>query len=101
MKNLNEFDCSNDIIKSIFLEQLPAHVRAILAVGNADDLQVLAQMADKIVETYQPNAFYISEACIKPPDFLPSVTVALAAPMADSLEPILFQIMHYQKALAF
>ena len=93
LRNLNEFGCTNEIIKFIFLEQLPAHVRAILAVGAVEDLQALAQMADKIIETYQPNAFQISEASINPTVFQQSAAVAQAAPMADSLEPMLLQIM--------
>ena len=93
LRNLNEFGCSNDIIKSIFFEQLPAHVRAILAVSNDEDLQVLAQMADKTVEKYQPNAFQVSETSVKSRDFQPSAVVAQAAPMANSLEPLLLQII--------
>ena len=93
LRNLNEFGCSNDIIKSIFLEQLPAHVRAILAVGNVEDLQVLAQMADKIVETYQPNTFQVSEASMRKFDLQQSAAAAQVAPIADSLEPMLLQII--------
>ena len=93
LKNLNEFGCSNDVIKSIFLEQLPAHVRAILAVDNVEDLQVSTQMADKIMETYQPNTFQISEASMRQFDLQQSAAAAQVASIADSLEPMLLQII--------
>ena len=42
LHNLNDGDCSDEIIKTIFLDQLPAKLRGILALSNVDGLQALA-----------------------------------------------------------
>ena len=55
LRSLNDGSCGDEIIKSVFLEQLPTQVRAILAMSNADDLQALAQIADKVAEAAGPT----------------------------------------------
>lgn len=50
LHSLNVSNCNDDIIKSIFLEQLPSQYKAILAMANVSSLQALAELADKIVE---------------------------------------------------
>ena len=47
LRNLNDIRCSDAVIKSIFLEQLPSQCRAILASANVEDLQKLAELADQ------------------------------------------------------
>ena len=60
LRNLNDGACSDAIIRSIFLEQLPPQSRAILAVTKTEDLQELAELADKIVEVSNPNNAYVA-----------------------------------------
>lgn len=50
MRHVSRDRCSDEILKSIFLEHLPAACRAILAVSDTPDLTRLAAIADKIVE---------------------------------------------------
>lgn len=47
---MGDVHCSEEVIKSVFLDQLPASSRAILAASNVTDLQELANLADKIFE---------------------------------------------------
>jgi len=47
----------DNVIRSIFLEQLPAVCRATLAVSGIQDLNVLADMASKFAEAMDSNSF--------------------------------------------
>ena len=60
LRNLNDQNCSNEVIKSIFLDQIPPQCRIILASSSVDDLQVLAELADKIVEVTNSSDSNIS-----------------------------------------
>ncbi|XP_039309681.1 uncharacterized protein LOC120358706 [Solenopsis invicta] len=55
MKNLNNGQCSPQVLRSLFIEQLPDSHRAILAAINEQDLQKLAEIADRITEINNPN----------------------------------------------
>lgn len=48
--NLNDGTCNDDVIRAIFMEQLPAQARAILAMSKVTDLHEFAEKADKVVE---------------------------------------------------
>lgn len=50
LRHLSRGRCNNEILKALFLEQLPPGCKAILSVSDNDDLSRLANMADKIVE---------------------------------------------------
>lgn len=50
---MNDNRCSTDIIRSLFLDQLPFQQRAILVASQIDDLPTLASMADRISETVE------------------------------------------------
>ena len=39
---LNDGSCTDTILKSVFLKQMPSQIRAILAMSNVDNLQELA-----------------------------------------------------------
>lgn len=54
LRGLNEANCSDEILRTIFNEHLPATTRAILAASEISDLNKLAQMADKIAENILP-----------------------------------------------
>ena len=57
LRDLNDGECSEAVLKSIFLEQLPANIRGILVMANVADLQDLAQLADKVAEATRPTDF--------------------------------------------
>lgn len=50
MRHLSRGRCSDEVLKSIFLENLPPSCRSILAVSDTADLTRLATIADRIVE---------------------------------------------------
>ena len=60
VRSLDDDSCGDEIIKSVFLEQLPTQVRAILAMLNVDNLQALAQIADKFTDAAGPTGFQVS-----------------------------------------
>ena len=60
LRALNDGSCTDTIIKSVFLEQMPSHIRAILAMSNVEDLQELANLADKVPEASQPTNYQIA-----------------------------------------
>ena len=53
LRNLNNNKCNDDVLKTIFVDQLPSHIRAILTISNVDNLQYLAELADK-KNTFSP-----------------------------------------------
>lgn len=54
LRNLAVGQVTNEILKSIFMEQLPENVRSILEISEVQDLAKLAAQADKIVEVTKP-----------------------------------------------
>lgn len=50
LRSLGDAHCSEEVIKSVFLNQLLASSRAILAASNVMDLQELANLANKVFE---------------------------------------------------
>ena len=60
LRALNDGNCTDAVIKSVFLEQMPSQIRAILALSNVDDLQELANLADKVSEASQPLNYQVA-----------------------------------------
>lgn len=54
LRNLAVGQVTDEILKSIFMEQLPENMRSILAISEVQDLTKLAAQADKIVEVTKP-----------------------------------------------
>lgn len=54
LRSLAGNQCGNAILRSLFLEQLPEHIRTILVISDTTDLQRLAEMADKAVGITKP-----------------------------------------------
>ncbi|XP_043479949.1 uncharacterized protein LOC122509771 [Leptopilina heterotoma] len=50
LRSLGDTHCSEEVIRSVFLDQLPSSTRAILAASNVVGLQDLAVLADKVFE---------------------------------------------------
>ena len=60
LRNLSDGQCNDSVIKSIFLEHLPSHHRAILVSTGLNDLNRLAQTADEIADTYSISESQVS-----------------------------------------
>ncbi|XP_011883863.1 PREDICTED: uncharacterized protein LOC105571007 [Vollenhovia emeryi] len=55
MKQLNGGQCSDAVLKSLFIELLPDAHKAILVAANEPDLQKLAELADKLADINSPG----------------------------------------------
>lgn len=71
LRNLNDSGCDDAVIKTVFLEHLPAQCRGILAAANITDLQKLAELADQVVEAIgsktERSVFAVGESNTPPP----------------------------------
>ena len=97
LRNLNNNRCSDDVLKTIFLDQLPSHVRAILAMSNVDDLQALAELADKVTEAAGPSGFQVSAIAYDAGHNAPSV---IATTPNGKLEAIERQVAQLTKQMS-
>ncbi|XP_026825695.1 uncharacterized protein LOC113562010 [Ooceraea biroi] len=70
LRNLAVGQVTDEILKTIFMEQLPENVRTILAISEVQDLQKLAAQADKVMEVTRPtvSAVQVASAEQKGPD---------------------------------
>lgn len=50
LRNLAGGQCSDAVLRTLFMEQLPGNVRSILAINEVTDISKLALQADKITE---------------------------------------------------
>lgn len=50
IKNLSADKCSEDVIRAVFLDQLPSGCRAALAISGLTDTVKIAEMADRFIE---------------------------------------------------
>ncbi|XP_066600623.1 uncharacterized protein [Prorops nasuta] len=55
LRNLAAGQCSDSVLRTLFLEQIPESVRAVLVVSETLDLSKLAIQADKIMEMVKPS----------------------------------------------
>lgn len=58
MRTLANNKVSDDFLRTMFMQRLPPHARSILATSH-DDLDTIANMADKIMEINQPDSQYL------------------------------------------
>lgn len=54
MQSLGRGQVGDNVLKSLFLEQLPENVRAILSISDQQDINKLADQADKIMDMARP-----------------------------------------------
>ena len=78
LRALNDGSCTDTIIKNVFLEQMPSHLRTILAMSNGEDLQELANLADKVSEASQPTNYQIAATS---PENVPINSVPVSRPV--------------------
>lgn len=50
LRHLAGDQCSDSVLRTLFLEQLPDNVRTVLAISDREDLTKLAQQADRIMK---------------------------------------------------
>ncbi|XP_039308808.1 uncharacterized protein LOC120358479 [Solenopsis invicta] len=55
LRNLAGGQCNDSVLRTLFLEQLPENVRAMLSISEVADLTILASQADKIYEISKPT----------------------------------------------
>lgn len=60
LRNLTLGQCNDSVLKTIFMEKLPEHVRNILVLCDTEDLQRLAIQADEIMKVSQVQDMSIS-----------------------------------------
>ncbi|XP_051171909.1 uncharacterized protein LOC127288476 [Leptopilina boulardi] len=68
LRNLSGGKCSDDILKTIFLDQLPSQYRAILASLPFDSLDNLALSADKIADATDSLSNHVASIDPTPTD---------------------------------
>lgn len=62
MRDLSGKLLSNEALKVMWLNHLPTQVRAVLSVNTESPLEVLAAMADKMMEHFEPTVAAVSVA---------------------------------------
>lgn len=62
LRNLAGGQCNDNVLRSLFLEQLPESTRGILAISQLDDLSLLAAQADRIMEVSRPQISAIGQS---------------------------------------
>lgn len=72
MRDLSGKLLSDEALKVMWLNQLPAQVRAVLSVNTESSLEVLAAMADKMMEHFEP-ATVAAVSTANPPSSSPAV----------------------------
>lgn len=60
IRNLAAGQVTDNVVRTLFLEQLPENIRSILAISQVEDLAQLALQADKIVEVSKPQVMAVS-----------------------------------------
>ena len=84
LRSLNNGVCLDQILKAIFLDQLPLSIRAVLVMSDRDDLQFLADMADRVAETSRPLDFQSSSISSSVQALQPMVAT-IAGPASSSV----------------
>lgn len=85
MKNTAGNQCNDNIIKSLFLEQMPDQVRAILVANSEQNIDKLAILADKLVDLQRPNQVYAvrREEFVSQPSSMEASIIALTQQVKD------------------
>ncbi|XP_071652685.1 uncharacterized protein [Temnothorax longispinosus] len=64
LQNLAGGQCNDSVLRSLFMEQMPEHMRGILAISQLDDLATIAAQADRIARVTRPQINNINQASI-------------------------------------
>lgn len=60
IRNLSQDKCSDEVIKTVFLDQLPSNCRSALALSEASDINKLAELADRFMEVAGQSSSQVS-----------------------------------------
>ncbi|XP_046145355.1 uncharacterized protein LOC123988647 [Osmia bicornis bicornis] len=82
LRNLAGGQCSDSVLRTLFLEQMPENIRVILAISEGMDLGKLALQADKIYEIASPGVATISD--VRPPSVVDARPLSVAAVSSTS-----------------
>lgn len=85
LRNLAGGQCNDNVLRSLFMEQLPDHIRGILAVSQTEDLAAIALQADRIFETTQPILYKINQVPLEATS-LPINKCAIGEPKSISAQ---------------
>ncbi|XP_011068810.1 PREDICTED: uncharacterized protein LOC105154785 [Acromyrmex echinatior] len=96
LRNLNsDKRCDDAVIKIVFFEHLSPHIRSILATTESTDLDKLAKMADKIVETVGDSA---QCAAASSSEFKPSDLEARIDGLAADIATLAAEVKRYSRS---
>lgn len=90
LRSLGGAQCNAEVIKSVFLDQLPVSTKSILAVSRVTDLQDLADLADKVYET--TNASYTCSTSTSEKQIPQSGTSSSSRNLESQLENIIKRV---------
>ena len=82
LRSLNYGVCSDQVLKATFLDKLPSSIRAVLVMSDRDDLQFLADMADRVAEASRP--LDLQSSSISCAQALQPMVAAIAGPASSS-----------------
>ena len=88
LRALNDSQCGGDVIKSIFLDQLPVQTRAILTMANVDTLEALAVSVDKVAEAANASPLSINSAGLSQ-DATQPATYVVSSSKSNSLATLI------------
>ena len=88
LRALNDSQCGDGIIKSIFIDQLPVQTRAILTMANVDTLEALAVLADRVAEAFNASPLSINSAGLSQDESQPA-TYAVSSSNSNSLATLI------------
>ncbi|KAK2578743.1 hypothetical protein KPH14_012269 [Odynerus spinipes] len=67
LRNLADGQVSDEVLRAIFMEQMPENIRGILAISEVKEMERLAAQADKILEMARPVISSVQSTSITPP----------------------------------
>lgn len=71
LRNLAGSQFPENVLRTLFLEQLPEQIRGILAISEVTDLTKLSIQADKIIDFSRPSIMAVDST--KPPTRKPEI----------------------------
>ncbi|XP_076545908.1 uncharacterized protein LOC143305608 [Osmia lignaria lignaria] len=91
LRNLAGGQCSESILKTLFLEQMPENFRVILAISEGMDLGKLALQADKLFEIVSPSLAAVADAHPSNVDIV-AATSKISTDLSEQLSEILSRL---------
>lgn len=102
VRSLNNNACNDDVLRETFLDQLPASIRAILAMSQVSTLSTLATLLDKVCEASNPSGvqtFAVAPRSSATQNAANSSATSSSPSSIDSLATIVNQLPKQVKSL--